>query len=283
MHYQTCRNLWAKITAFIRPAGDVGHGQQRLRLILGLGLLLALWFAFVPRDVLHFRFCGGADADGIPVLVAKQYIASFKVVKEEAVEVRRFPRAFVPPGALNSLSELQNEQGQSTYASVVAIPEGQPLTRTVLIEAGQQQRLASLLRMGRVAVSFDVEKPRAAGGWIQPGDTIAIFQSLPLSSSARETQKATKLLFSAVQVLAVDAMRVGQSPTEDPNADKNALLENATGEPATGHIVTVLATPTEAAALVEAREKGALSIVLRALGDDLPWPGDPVLSASHKG
>jgi Flp pilus assembly protein CpaB len=137
--------------------------------------------------------------------------------------------------------------------------------------------------MGRVAVSFDVEKSRAAGGWVQPGDTIAVFQALPLPAGGVMAGKSTRLLFSALQVLAVDTVRVGQAPAAESDSDKNALLAEAAAGGATSHIVTVLANPVEATALIEAREKGPLCIVLRALGDDIPWALDSAVVKGSKG
>lgn len=39
--------------------------------------------------------------------------------------------------------------------------------------------MSSLLRPGKVAVSFKVDRERSAGGWVHPGDTIAVFQKQP--------------------------------------------------------------------------------------------------------
>ena len=232
---------------------------------------------FLPSSIFSLGFLAGSDnGTTVPVLVAKRYIAAFSVIKPDDVEMRRYPQTFVPPGVLNNPSELETDAGQSVYASVVAIPDGQPLTRAVLIDAGQKQRMASLIHPGRVAVSFAVDKSHAAGGWVRPGDTIAIFETLPLPPGpAANAERSTKILFSALQVLAVDNVRVGQGAPDDKDADKSALMVDLSTEDASTRILTVLATGGQAATLLDAREKGALSVVLRALGDDVPWPGDP--------
>jgi len=272
MRYQTCRDLWTRTTAVLRPTAELAGRTHRLRLILFAALGAAVIFLWIPTSWSWPTFFGAADAaTSVPVLVTTRYVPAFRVIRADAVEIRHFPSSFVPPGALNNASELESDAGQSLYASVVAIPAGQPLTRAVLIDAGQKQRLASLLRPGRVAVSFSAEKSRAAGGWVQPGDIIAVFEthSAPMTSQA-EPPKKTNLLFSALQVLAVDNVRLGQSAVEEKDQEKNVLVNEGTEEAAT-RIITVLATPAEAGALMEAREKGTISIALRALGDDMPW------------
>ncbi len=275
MHYQTCSNLWTRCAAFIRPSGQLVDGKHRTRLILGAGLAVALGFAFVPTSPLKAGSSSALEGS-VSVLVAKRYTPAFQVIRLDGVEVRRFPASFVPPGALNNVSELANSRGEGVYASMVAIPEGQPLTRAVLIDATEKKRMASLLRAGSVAVSFSVDKSHAAGGWVQPGDTIAIFATPPFSSGSADSGiKGTHLLFSSMQVLAVDNLRLGQSLSNEKDSAKENMAEE-TSEDTQVRILTVLASPSQAEKLLDAREKGTLSVVLRALGDDPGWVHDTV-------
>jgi Flp pilus assembly protein CpaB len=265
MHYETCRNLWSRTAAVLWPAGDVAHRQPRLRLILGGALVLSLGILFFPSNFSVFSFLAGSERETtVPVLVAKRYLPAFSVIHSEGVDVHRYPASFVPPGALNSLSELKSDTGQNVYASVVAIPQGQPLTRTILIDAAEKQRMASLIAPGQVAVSFAVDKAHAAGGWVRPGDRVAIFQT-------EDPQKVTRLLFGALHVLAVDNARLGQGGPDEQDSEKGPLVVEPSAEDTANRILTVLATPNEAAHLLDARERGSLSVVLRALGDDIPW------------
>ncbi len=36
-------------------------------------------------------------------------------------------------------------------------------------------------------------------------------------------------------------------------------------------VLTIIVSPAEASTIIEAREAGPLNVVLRSLGDDLPW------------
>ena len=251
-------------------AGAQLKGTSKLR--LGLVAAIAAWlFANVcPHPLSAFSgLWAGDTTDSIPVLVTDAYIPAFQVVKPQGVKIRNYPKDFVPPGALHAKPELLSETGQFVFSSIVAIPEGEPLTRTILVEVGKDHGLSSLLHVGQVAVSFNIDKARAAGGWIQPGDTVALFETLPPDlRSALPLRKKTQLLLNRVKVLAVDKAHLGQR-CETP--EKTDAITELTSVESESHVITVLVSPTEADALIDARERGPVSVVLRAIGDDIPW------------
>jgi len=238
-----------------------------IRAALVVGLIAALSWVIAPK-VMGWHV--GGSGDSVEILVASHYLPAFTPVKKEDVRLDEVPKHFLPPGALRSLPELQNENGQYIYLSAVAIPEGQQLTRTVLVNAEQGESLASFIRPGRVAVSFEVDRAHGVGGWIKPGDTIAIYRSAGGLPQKNEATRMTQLLFQSVPVLAVDATRLGAQDEKPASSDADVTAMPApTGD---SKILTVLVSPSEASAIVEAREHGSLDVVLRAVGDDLPWP-----------
>jgi Flp pilus assembly protein CpaB len=243
---------------------------SKLRLGLVAAIAACLFASVSPHPLAALSGLWSSDpADSVPVLVADAYLPAFQVVKPQGVKIRNYPKDFVPPGALHAKSELVSETGQFIFSSIVAIPEGEPLTRTILVEVGKDHGLSSLLHLGQVAVSFSIDKARAAGGWIQPGDTVALFETLPPDLSGGLTmRKKTRLLLNRVKVLAVDKAHLGQRPEV---ADKTDAIAELTAVESESHVITVLVNPTDADALIDARERGPLSVVLRAIGDDLPW------------
>lgn len=240
--------------------------------LLGAIVVIAL-VAFGKDAVEAVRGWGAANDDTVPVLVADGYIPPFQIIRSAGVTMRRYPREFVPVGALQNTTELLKDNGQPLYVSVVGIPDGQPLTRMVLSEAGRERGMSSLLKPGKVAVSFQVDRARAAGGWVRPGDTIALFHNLSSEAVLRHGGHFdTELLLESVQVLAVDHEHVGEKPDSDRDGmspDVRALTQAE----ADSQTITVLANTQEAALIVEARERGSLSVVLRSMGDDMPWYG----------
>jgi Flp pilus assembly protein CpaB len=161
---------------------------------------------------------------------------------------------------------MQGDAGRELYITAVAVPEGQPLTHTILEELGKSRGMASVLPLGKVAVSFAADPVRGAGGWVEPGNTIALFHTTLETENGKSFHK-TQLLFSCLSVLAVDKNRLGQETTQTPADEIPANSEGG------GAVITVLVNPLEASRLVDAREQGHLSVALRSLGDDTPWTG----------
>jgi Flp pilus assembly protein CpaB len=256
------------VAALLRPARELVGRQSRLRLGLLAAIFVAGFLALGPKPLRRARVLVAEGGEDQPVLVARNYIPAFRTIHDDLVEVRAFPREFVPPGALHGTGELQTERGQWLFSALVAIPQNQPVTRALLIERGKTNEMAFLLKPGKVAASFAVERARGAGGWVRPGDTVAIFETIGLG-------KPTRLLLSAVQVLAVDDKALGSSAAEEKEGVRKSPFEEMAAAASEFQVLTVLTTMSEAAALIEARERGPLSVVLRAMGDDLPWPGDP--------
>jgi Flp pilus assembly protein CpaB len=166
---------------------------------------------------------------------------------------------------LHSATDLADESGLPLFMTTVAVPAGQPLTRTLLTDLGKSHGMASLLGVGKVAVSFAVDPIRGVGGWIQPGDQIAIFDTPRISALMKTPAKTTRLLFPCVKVLAVDHKRLGAV------SGSEKLLETLSDPGGSSTVLTVLLNPVEAARLIEAREEEHLSVILRPLGDDVPW------------
>ena len=221
-------------------------------------------FIWGPQ-VLRGRAGLGND-DLVPVVVADQYIPAFSIVKEKMAAVQYYPKNCVPPGAIHAVHDIRGDGDRDLYVTAVAVPEGQPLTHTVMDELGKSRGMASVLPLGKVAVSFAADPVRGAGGWVQPGNTIALFHTSLETEKGRSFHK-TQLLFSALSVLAVDKNRLGQETAQPPI---DGIPMNFEGG---GAVITVLVSPIEASRLVGAREQGHLSVALRSLGDDAPWTG----------
>jgi len=244
------------------------------RLRYGLIALIVVLAAFTWGPQIFKGRAGLGSDDMAPVLVADRYIPAFSIVKEKMATVQYYPKGYVPPGALHALHEMQGDGGRELYLTTVAVPEGQPLTHTVLEELGKSRGMAAVLPFGKVAVSFAADPVRGVGGWVAPGNTISLFHTTLETEKGRSFHK-TRLLFSALQVLAVDKNRLGQEPSS-PSADEIPL--NSEGGAV---VITVLVNPLEASRLVDAREQGHLSVALRSLGDDAPWSGLPSVRSSE--
>jgi pilus assembly protein CpaB len=211
---------------------------------------LAKWISSADREV--------ETADTLPILIANRYVPAFSLVRSEAVSMKTFPPGFVPPGALHSANELVDSKGRPLYISPLPLPAGQPLTRAALVEVEKSRGMASLLPPGKVAASFAADRVRGVGGWIQPGDRIAVYQS-------RESGQV-RMLFPAVLVLAVDKTSLREPVQLDETKDTVSFLETPAEA---GAVLTVLLNTFEAEPFIEAQEHGHLTAAIRAIGDEL--------------
>jgi pilus assembly protein CpaB len=250
---------------------DNKTNQLRTILIAAISVVLLLVGISKARSV--WRWGSSDPGEWVSVLVADRYIPAFSVIKAEMIRAQEYPKNLVPPGALLSRNELENENKQMLFTSAISIPEGHPVTRALLTDASQNDTLGSVIQPGKVAVSFEIDKAHGVGGWIRPGDTVALFGASPMSiTSARGSGKKTRLLLPSVLVVAVDDKRLGQNQDKsgengtDPSVTPEAVMSGG------AKIITVLVTPSAASALIEAREEGSISVVLRSLGDDVSWP-----------
>jgi pilus assembly protein CpaB len=245
---------------------------NKLRMFLVVAILVVLGVLGISRFRIAWHWNSQDPGDVVPVIVADRYIPAFTVIKPEMVRVQEFPKEVVPPGAIKAKKDLANENGQLLFTSAISIPEGQPVTRALVTDASQNDTLGSLIRPGKVAVSFEIDKTHGVGGWIRPGDTVAVFGPTPMTAANFKAQgKKTRLLFPSVVVVAVDDKRLGQSQTKAENGTDASVIPDSP-LPNGAKIITVLVSPTEASVIIEAREEGSLSVVLRSLGDEIPWP-----------
>jgi Flp pilus assembly protein CpaB len=240
--------------------------QNKIRILLLAAITMAsLWLLRPNFGAAMESWFGTTSSELVPIVVADHFIPPFQPILPDHARVRSYPREFVPPGALHALSDITADDGKVRFTSIVGIPENEPLTRTVLAEAGQDHGMSSLLRPGKVAVSFKAEKAQAAGGWIKPGDTVAIFARIVRMNDRASRQ--TRLLLSAVEVLGVDRTHLGHDVSPLKREETERLLDESSGD----QIITVLTNTGDASALVEAQEAGPLFVVLRSLGDEIPW------------
>src|SRR5438552_1203916 len=131
---------------------------NRLRMFLVVAILVAVAGLVGSKNNSVWHWNSQDPGDVAPVIIADRYIPSFTVIKPEMVRVQDFPKGVIPPGALRTKSELANENGQLLFTSAIAIPEGQPVTRALVTDATQNDTLGSLIRPGKVAVSFDIDR-----------------------------------------------------------------------------------------------------------------------------
>ncbi len=238
-------------------------------------LLVALLLGILSAGFIYVRLSqsGGEEpsAAEIAVVVAKADIRQNTQITAAMVELTQFPSSGVPVGALSSTSAAVGK-----YAgSEIKAKETVLASKIVSAEAPPDGSLAYAVQSGRRGVAITVDRVTAAGGLILPGDQVDIMWK-PFESSP------AYLLFSNVEVTAVDQVVMGVAPLEegaaevgapppgsDPEGERRGRdpADEAEVQPDAATI-TLSLSPAEAKAMFCAHLQGAIRLTVRAATDD---------------
>ena len=187
----------------------------------------------------------------VEVVVARHRLAKGQAVTADNVALRAVPANFAHSNALT----------QENFATMAGRTLAHELQAGEMLLAGllQPSRPATFsarVDAGRRAVTIAVDEINSISGLLDPGDTIDLIVGLE-----RRGRKMTLPLLQGVQVMAT-----GQRLVDDPQ----------TGERRQYATVTLDLTPSQAAALVGAREGGRFTALLRNPQDKQDLSGDTV-------
>jgi pilus assembly protein CpaB len=215
--------------------------RKRLFFAAGAGLLAALlawaWLASLEQRLLH-------QGQEIRILAVRRYVPAQARLQAADLRWRSMPRAFAPTGAIT-----QPEQALGLQ-TLVPFSEDEPLVLNKL--ALGEQSLAAAVPPGQRALSLPVNAVTGLSGLVKPGDHVDV-----LLLHGQGPQSQAGLLLQDATVLAVGA-HLGRESVE--RSDR-------------GGTVTLALDPAEAALALAAQANGALTLTLRAPGDDRPSGG----------
>ncbi|MFD9704932.1 Flp pilus assembly protein CpaB [Lentzea sp. NPDC059081] len=219
-----------------------------------------------------FLYVKGADSraiagqQAVTVLVAKERIpagTSSESLKE-LVEQQQMPKSSVPG---NVLSEVDSSFAKLVTSSELA--EGQLLTRSSFTEEASLAKGISIPD-GMIAVTVPTEAWQRAGGLIQKGSKVAVFDTFTVMdgkgntpagdglSKQYERNQSTRLLLTGLEVLSVVD-------------EKKAAEDGDVGKA----IVTVAVKQADAEKLIHGQQTGTLYFALLGGKSDIA-PGNGV-------
>jgi pilus assembly protein CpaB len=186
----------------------------------------------------------------VPVVVAAQTLPRGQPVPAGAVEVRRMPAAFVPPGAIHAVEDVA---GRIVLTDVVA---GEAVIRARLAPAGAGP-VAALVPPGLRAALVPSDLPE---GSVRPGDRVDVFATFG-------GRAHTELAAEGVEVL-------GTAGSSAAGAD--ASLGSVTGSRDAGrNVLIVLVDPATAERLAFARTFATLSVAVDGPAEPGTFPSSP--------
>lgn len=206
-----------------------------------------------------FLYVRGADSraiagqQAVTVLVAKERIPAGTGAEAvmKLVGKQQMPKSSVPD---NSLSELDTSIADLVTSSELA--EGQLVTRALFTEAASLAKGISIPD-GMIAVTVPTEAWQRAGGLIQKGSKVAVFDTFTVMdgkgntpagdglSKQYEHNQSTRMLLSGVEVLSV---------VDEKKASEDGDVGKA--------IVTVAVKQADAEKLIHGQQTGTLYFAL---------------------
>lgn len=162
------------------------------------------------------------------------------MLKEQQV-----PVAVTPAGALSSLpAESSRVTGQDVLL-------GETLLADMLTEPSTAAQNTTLLALppGKVAMGVSLEDRQQVGGFVRPGDFVAVY----VTSDWNKERAVTKLVLRRVQVLSVARTSNRQSLPKGPSGDQANATET---------VVTLAVDVTQGATLAHAAEVGNITLAL---------------------
>ena len=223
---------------------------KRLILIAGLGVAALVVFTQAkklgaPAPVAPVKAAPTIQkVEYVKVLVAAQNLQLGSRLNEAAFEWKQWPAEAVSPAFISN--DLRPNADAELLNAIVRSPivQGEPINEGKLVKAGESGVMAALLRPGMRAVTTRISVDTAAGGFIQPGDRVAIIltQTIQRNNTAN-TQNANQrvyvsdTIFENVHVLAIDqtfstsaesgATKIGSTATFEMSQPDSELLQEA--------------------------------------------------------
>lgn len=187
--------------------------RRRAKVIIAIGLILAIAAGGAAFFLINQaqQQAGQDSLQKVSIVVAKRQIAARKTLEADDVE-----RRDVPVDATNAEGVFSKEADVIGLIAGITILSGQPIYANLLASSVQGGQF-SILEPGATvgpsspawrAVSVTVPDDRAIGGQVQPGDTVDVFVTAPVSipvdlaAAGRYTaDKSTKIVYQNLVVL----------------------------------------------------------------------------------
>ncbi|MEL6375591.1 MAG: Flp pilus assembly protein CpaB [Pseudomonadota bacterium] len=192
-----------------------------------------------------------------PIETVDVYVASEKLeygqrLLKKHVKVVGYPKEHLPEGVFLTEEELFPE-GEDEPRSVVRTMEPLEVVLNVKVtDAGADAGLTYQLAPGMRAFAIRVDVASGVSGFLRPGDRVDVYWTGSVNISRERSTEVTKLIQSAVRLIAVD-----QVSNEDDSASATIA-----------RTVTVSVKPAQVAALAQAQSTGVLSLSLVGAGEE---------------
>ena len=248
----------------VRPGPQIGARTPGIRtplFMLGVALALVAFIVMLAFGLL-FANRSGSGAQ-VQVVVAAQPIDAREPITPGMVTTSYVPAAGVPPGAIRSLSDLQND------SAVVAIPKGQVISTNLVTSNPDVLNTTSAssylpIPQGWVAFTLPTSEQQGVAGYVAQGDYINIVATLNTSLfNPAFPRSVTRTVFTDIHVI-----RVGPQSTLPKQGQAQGVVNS----------ITILMTTCDAQYMTWLAVNGQLKYTLLSYTDYLKTTPEPVAS-----
>ncbi|MFK7746165.1 MAG: Flp pilus assembly protein CpaB [Roseobacter sp.] len=184
------------------------------------------------------------------VYVASRALKYGDTLQNGDVRPVRWPTDAVPAGTFTDLAVLFPEGNEEQRLIVRPMEIGEAIMNVKITEPGEDIGLTTRLEKGMRAFAIRVDVASGVSGFLRPGDKVDVYWTGRVSMGSNGGEDVTKLIESAVRLIAVD---------QSDDKGNGARIART---------VTVAASPEQVAALAQAQSTGKLSLSLVGAGDD---------------
>lgn len=243
------------------------------RILVLLGLLLGAITAVGSFLVLSSAAEQGREIPTKPVVVALQPIPARSVISPDAVGIKDWPEAILPPGQVfNKLDQVVGMFAlQPIYPGQIILPP--MITDKKATELGTRSNAAFVIPEGKVAMAFSINEITGVAGALQVGDRVDVLLTLQASALPTQTVRAgVQPTLTGTEGLPVTQLMLQNILILQVGSWSGAGQEK--GGPATN--ITLALDRQDALALKAAREQGQIDLVLRRYDDTKIAETEPV-------
>ncbi len=184
----------------------------------------------------------------VQVLVAKLNLPAGVLVKADDLRWQAWPDESVPKSYVT-----KGKFDEEAFVGAVVrqgIAAGEPISRTRVVQPGDNGFLAALLSPGMRAITVPVNATTGISGFVFPGDRVDLIltHQIEFQDDGDRPRQASETVLSNVRILAID--QTTDDLGEEPRLAKTATLE---------------LTPKQAEIVTLITDLGRLSLSLRSL------------------
>lgn len=200
------------------------------------------------------------EPETAPIVVAAVNIPRGRMVTEDDLQVRQWPKDLLPDGAVTTLEEAVQR------AAITPLVVEEPVLNAKLATKDAGRGLAALIPKGMRAYTIQATKVASnVAGFVLPGNRVDVLLNLRGRPDDETGGGSTTTLLQSVEILAVDQQL--DAPAEN-KSDPNDLRS-----------VTLLVTADQAAKLDLGQNLGQLTLSLRNPEDKAEAATRPALLA----